>query len=71
MAGHKRGSHVEQVQEDDEVLSLCDSVGSMAIDAFMDVASPPGSDGWLMPAEDVEAEKLLDAEMEMDDLIPT
>lgn len=66
VAGRKRGFHVEQVQENDEVLSICDSVGSIVIDGFMDVASSPGPEAWLVPSEDVEEQDLLDARIETD-----
>lgn len=67
VAGDKRGLRMEVVQEEDEVLSLCGSVGSMVVDELMDVASYEGPEQWLMPAECLMQEA--DVEMEMDELI--
>ncbi|KAK4496634.1 hypothetical protein PRZ48_012614 [Zasmidium cellare] len=70
--GEERGFHVD-VAQDDEVLSLCDSVGSIVLDDGLDVASSQGPGERRLPSDDLEEDLFAsssDAEMEMDEMMP-
>ncbi|KAF2160405.1 hypothetical protein M409DRAFT_29251 [Zasmidium cellare ATCC 36951] len=73
VADWKRGPHVGSVHEH-EILSLCGSADSLAVDDGLDVASLRGPEEPFMPPENLVGdnlfESLSDGEMEMDEMMP-